>query len=259
MKLNYIPTREQKPRLSGVTMVMDKGLYDCQAEGLCNNAAQYIDYVKLGFGTSILSGSLTEKLKIYRGNGLSVYPGGTLFEAFYIRGMVDEYEEFIRINNFDTIEISDGSIIIDHVEKCELISRFATKYTVLSEVGSKIAGANISTTNWIEMMTAELNAGSKFVIAEAREAGNLGIFDSKGVAKQDMIDEIADKVSLNKVIWEAPTKSQQVWFVKHFGANVNLGNIPAEEVLALETVRQGLRGDTFGHYLPEELNKFVQK
>ncbi len=259
MKLSFIPQREQKPRLRGITMVMDKGIFDCQAEGLCNLAAQHIDFVKLGFGTSLVSGSLSEKLKIYRGSGLSVYPGGTLFEAFYIRGMVDEYEEFIREYNFDTIEISDGSIIIDHTEKCRLISRFAKKYTVLSEVGSKIAGAKVSTSNWIEMMTAELNAGSKFVIAEAREAGNVGIFDSSGAAKQDMIEEIATKVSLDRIIWEAPAKNQQVWFVKHFGANVNLGNIAAEEILSLETIRQGLRGDTFGHFLPEELAAKVQR
>lgn len=259
MKLTFLPDRGSKPRTSGVTMLMDKGLHSCNAEGICELASEYIDYVKLGFGTSIFSGGLDKKLKIYRSYGLKVYPGGTLFEAFYIRGMVDEYEKFIEKYSFDTIEISDGSVIMPHSEKCELIARFASKVEVLSEVGSKVAGAEVSTQKWIDMMKAELEAGSKFVIAEAREAGNVGIFDTKGGAKGDMIGEIVSAVSQDKIIWEAPSKSQQVWFVKELGANVNLGNIASDEILSLETIRNGLRGDTFGQFLPDELKAKVQK
>lgn len=253
-----MPNRGVKPRLCGVTMVMDKGLYESQAEGLCRLAAPIVDFVKLGFGTSLFSGNLDEKLAIYRKYGVEVYPGGTLFEAFYIRGEVDKYENFLKRHNFTTIEISDGSIIMDHNAKCELINRLSQNYTVLSEVGSKVAGREISNHKWSEMMASELAAGSKFVIAEAREAGNVGIFDSKGAAREDMIEQIVSTVPFDRILWEAPAKSQQVWFVKRFGANVNLGNIAADEILSIETIRNGLRGDTFGLHLPDELKASVQ-
>lgn len=258
MEISYLPNRDNKPRCSGVTMVMDKGLYECQVEGLCKLAANLVDFVKLGFGTSLFSGNLADKLSKYREFGMEVYPGGTLFEAFYIRGELDKYEEFLKANNFTCIEISDGSIVMDHNVKCELINRFSQNYTVLSEVGSKVAGAEISNDKWVKMMASELNAGSKFVIAEAREAGNVGIFDSKGSAREDMINQIVDTVPFDRIIWEAPTKSQQVWFVKRFGANVNLGNIAADEILSIETIRNGMRGDTFGLHLPNELKTNVQ-
>lgn len=259
MEISFIPPRGEKPRNCGVTMVMDKGLYECAAEGLCRISASTIDYVKLGFGTSIFSGHLAEKLAIYRKYGVEVYPGGTLFEAFYVRGQLAQYERFVDELGLTTIEISDGSIILDHAEKCRLIERFSSKYTVLSEVGSKVAGMEIAVERWVEMMCAELAAGSRFVIAEAREAGNVGIFDAKGAAREEMISHIAAHVPLERILWEAPTKAQQVWFVKQFGANVNLGNIAAEEVISLETIRCGLRGDTFSLHLPENLKSQVQK
>ncbi len=259
MELSFLPSRGVKPRTEGLTMLMDKGLYTCQVEGICTLAAQHIDFVKLGFGTSLFSGGLDKKLDMYRRHGVTVYPGGTLFEAFYIRGMVDDYERFVELHEFKTIEISDGSLVMNHDDKCRMIERFSSKFEVLSEVGSKIAGAEVVTSKWIEMMREELSAGSSYVIAEAREAGNVGIFDSKGSARADMIDEIVGVVPKSKILWEAPTKNQQVWFVKKFGANVNLGNIAAEEILSLETIRCGLRGDTFGLYLPKELQKKVQK
>lgn len=259
MELSFIPPRGEKPRAKGVTMVMDKGLYECQVEGLCKISAPTIDFIKLGFGTSIFSGHLKEKLAIYKKYGIEIYPGGTLFEAFYIRGQMAQYERFVDELGLKTIEISDGSIILDHAEKCRLIERFSKKYTVLSEVGSKVAGIDIPTEKWIEMMKDELSAGTRFVIAEAREAGNVGIFDSKGAAREDMIDKIAAGVPMDRIMWEAPTKAQQVWFVKHFGSDVNLGNIAAEEVISLETIRCGLRGDTFSLHLPENLKSQVQK
>ncbi|MFI3288263.1 MAG: phosphosulfolactate synthase [Rikenellaceae bacterium] len=258
MKLPFLPHRGIKPRVAGLTMVMDKGLYECQVEGLCELAAPHIDFIKLGFGTSLFTGGLESKLQTYRKYGVKVYPGGTLFEAFYLRGMVDEFETFMEENHFETLEISDGSVIMPHSEKCKLIERFSKKYQVLSEVGSKVAGVEVVTEDWISMMKDELNAGSDFVIAEAREAGNVGIFDGKGQAKSEMIGQIVSCVPQNKIIWEAPTKSQQVWFVKELGANVNLGNIAADEILSLETIRCGLRGDTFGLHLPEELKVKVQ-
>lgn len=258
MDISFIPNRGAKPRSNGITMVMDKGLYTCQVEGLCESVAPIMDFVKLGFGTSLFSGNLDAKIAMYRKFGVEIYPGGTLFEAFYIRGELDKFDIFCEKQGFTTIEISDGSINMPHDTKCELISKYSQKFRVLSEVGSKVAGAEIPTSSWVKMMQNELNAGSSFVIAEAREAGNVGIFDAQGGAQQDMIDELVAGVPVEQILWETPTKSQQVWFVKRFGANVNLGNIAADEVLSLETIRNGLRGDTFGLHLPEELQEQVQ-
>lgn len=259
INLSYLPCRGVKPRKRGVTMVMDKGLYKSEAEGLAEIAASKIDFIKLGFGTSLFSDNLKEKIAIYKASNIDIYLGGTLIEACYVRGQVDDYERFIDELGLSAVEISDGSIIMDHKEKCRLISHFSRSRTVLSEVGSKIAGADISTDKWIDMMKAELDAGSTFVIAEAREAGNVGIFDSKGNVNVDMINAIAAQVPLEKIVWEAPLKAQQVWFVKHFGCDVNLGNIAPNEIISLETIRCGLRGDTFGIHLPESMKLKVQK
>ncbi len=259
MTLSFLPHREPKPRKTGLTMCMDKGLTQSQAEGICIMAGEYIDFIKLGFGTSIFTLDLAEKLKIYRKHGIEVYPGGTLFEAFYIRGMVEEFEGFVQQNGFTTVEISDGSVVMDHTEKCQLIERFSKKYRVLSEVGSKVAGVEISDSEWVDMMHKELEAGSSYVIAEAREAGNIGIFDAKGGANKDLVNSIARNVGAENIIWETPTKAQQVWFVKEFGAGVNVGNIAADEILSLETIRNGLRGDTFGLHLPDSLKQKVQQ
>ncbi len=259
MDITFLPKRGIKPRELGITMVMDKGLGQSTAESICKMAAPYIDFVKLGFGTSLFTADLDQKLAIYKKYGIKVYAGGTLFEAFYIRGKHDEFVRFVNEYGFSAVEISDGSIILDHDEKCRIIEKLSANHKVLSEVGSKVAGVDYSSKRWIEMMQAELNAGSQYVIAEAREAGNVGIFDSKGGAREELINEITQKVPMEKIIWEAPAKNQQVWFVKRFGANVNLGNIAAEEILSLETIRCGLRGDTFGLYLPDELKAKVQK
>ncbi|MFI3298316.1 MAG: phosphosulfolactate synthase [Rikenellaceae bacterium] len=259
MEITHLPKRGFKPREQGITMVMDKGLNQFNAEGLCKMAAPIIDFVKLGFGTSLFTSDLDEKIEIYHKYGIKVYAGGTLFEAFLVRGMLQEYKDFVKAHNFDVVEISDGSIVLDHTQKCKLIEEFSAQHTVLSEVGSKVASVEITPQGWVQMMCDELSAGSQYVIAEGREAGNMGIFDSKGAARTDLIDLITSSVPLDKILWEAPTKSQQVWFVKQFGANVNLGNIAADEIISLETIRCGLRGDTFGLYLPEDLRSNVQR
>lgn len=258
INLSYLPDRGVKPRQCGVTMVMDKGLYTYEAEGLAAMAASKIDFVKLGFGTSLFCENLKEKIAIYHRNNIEVYLGGTFFEACYIRGQIADYEDFITELGLHTVEISDGSINMPHDEKCRLITHFSRNFTVLSEVGSKVAGKEISTDSWIEMMKGELEAGSSFVIAEAREAGNVGIFDSKGGANVEMIEAIASQIPLCKIVWEAPQKSQQVWFVRNFGCEVNLGNIAPGEIISLETIRCGMRGDTFGLHLPEALKAMVQ-
>ncbi|MEI7491684.1 MAG: phosphosulfolactate synthase [Bacteroidota bacterium] len=256
--LPFLPERSLKPRQNGIAMVMDKSLSVREAEDLVSVGSEFIDYVKLGFGTSLVTRDLQKKIKVYKEGGLKVYLGGTLFEAFFIRDRFDDYRKYIDQLGLDTVEISDGSMNIDHDVKCEHINILSRQYTVLSEVGSKESGILISPSKWIEMMQKELQAGSFKVIGEARESGNVGIYRPTGKAHVALINKILSKVDIQKIIWEAPLKSQQVWFIKHFGANVNLGNIPPSEIIPLETLRLGLRGDTFFQFLPEKLKKFQQ-
>lgn len=254
--LDFIPERPQKPRDKGLTMVMDKGLSVRQAENLMSSSSHLVDFVKLGFGTSLITQGLKEKIEVYHQANVKVFLGGTLFEAFLVRDAVDEYKKLVASLQLKAVEISDGSILLPHDQKCAWISEFAKDYTVLSEVGHKMAGADISHNEWIAMMQKELKAGSFKVIAEARESGTIGIFGKDGKADAVLIKEISQAVSLDNVLWEAPLKSQQAWFVQEFGANVNLGNIAYNEVIALETLRLGLRGDTFFRFLPENLQQF---
>ncbi|MGQ9846248.1 MAG: phosphosulfolactate synthase [Bacteroidales bacterium] len=253
-KLPFLPERSQKPREKGLTMVMDKGLSTQEAANLCEIGSEYIDYIKFGFGTSIVSKNIKEKIKIYRSCGIRTYFGGTLFEAFIVRNMFDEYRRFVDELELDLVEVSDGSMVLDHDKKCEYINQLSKQYTVLSEVGSKEESIIISPSKWIKMMKKELEAGAFKVIAEARESGNVGIYRSNGSAHVVLINKILSAIDSDKIIWEAPNKSQQVWFVRLLGPNVNLGNIAPSEIISLETIRMGLRGDTFFQFLPEELH-----
>ena len=252
-ELDFIPERPERPRNSGLTMVMDKGLSTRQAEDLIDSSADYVDLVKLGFGTSAFSNNLNEKIKLYHEAGMKVYLGGTLFEAFVVRNNLDAYKKYVDQLGLNTIEVSDGSISIPHDEKCKWIENLSKDYTVLSEVGSKEEGILISPSKWIKMMQTELQAGSWKVIAEARESGTVGIYRPNGQAHVMLINRILQKVALENIIWEAPKKAQQVYFIQHMGANVNLGNIAENEVIPLECLRRGLRGDTFFQFLPEEI------
>lgn len=259
MKLTHIPERSERPRNSGVTMVMDKGLSLRQAENFVDTAAEFVDMVKLGFGTAYVTKNLKEKIQVYHEAGLKVYLGGTFFEACLIRNQLDDYLSFISKNGIQMLEVSDGSMMIPHDEKCELISRLSKDFEVLSEVGSKEEGILISPAKWIKMMVNELEAGSKKVIAEARESGTVGIYRPNGTAHVMLINKILARVDLNDILWEAPKKQQQVWFIKQFGANVNLGNIEPAGVIPLECLRLGLRGDTFFTFLPEEAQSKIQE
>lgn len=252
-ELPFIPNRTTTPRDSGLTMMMDKGLSWRQAENFVDSCTEYTDLVKLGFGTSFVTKDFQRKLDIYHGAGLKCYLGGTLFEAFIIRGMFDDYRKLLDKYNIKVVEVSDGSIVLDHELKCKYISDLSKDFTVLSEVGSKEEGILISPNKWINMMQAELEAGSWKVIAEARESGTVGIYRPNGTAHVALVNKIIAKVSMENVLWEAPKKAQQVWFIKQFGTNVNLGNISHNEVIPLETLRIGLRGDTFHDFLPEHL------
>ena len=251
--LPYIPERPPKPRSSGLTMVMDKGLSIREAEDFMSVGSEYTDYVKLGFGTSLITPGFEKKIRIYKKAGTIPYFGGTLFEAFIIRNMYDQFVEFIKKHDINLIEISDGSYDIEHQRKLDYISRLSEIATIISEVGSKKKEVIYSPEEWVAMMKAELNAGSVKVIAEARESGTTGIYNEDGSINNEIIGAISEHVKLENVIWEAPQKSQQAWFIKHFGANVNLGNIAPNEIIPLESLRCGLRGDTFFQFLPDNL------
>ncbi|MFA8298932.1 MAG: phosphosulfolactate synthase [Hyphomicrobiales bacterium] len=251
--LPFLPERENKPRANGIAMVMDKGLSLRQADDLIQSSGHLIDYVKLGFGTSIITNNLSDKIRFYQSNNIRTYFGGTLFEAFAIRNMFDDYRNLLNQHRMECVEISDGSMNMPHDKKCEYIHTLSKDFEVLSEVGSKDASINIPPQEWVEQMRRELDAGSFKVIGEARESGTVGLFDKQGQANTDVIDQITNNLNIEDIIWEAPIKSQQIWFIKHFGANVNLGNINPNEIIPLETLRLGLRGDTFMHFLPSEL------
>jgi phosphosulfolactate synthase len=250
-QLSQIPQRTQKNRQEGLTMVMDKGLSIQEVHQFISVASPYIDIVKLGFGTAMVTPNLKDKLKVYADYDIPVYFGGTLFEAFLIRNQFDEYLKMVQDAGLKHVEVSDGSISIPHAEKCGYIEKLAKHVTVLSEVGSKDAAHIIPPYKWIELMKAELEAGSQYVIAEAREAGNVGIYRSSGEVREGLVQEILTQIPQDKIIWEAPQKAQQVYFLELCGCNVNLGNIAPNEVIPLEATRVGLRGDTFTFYLDQ--------
>jgi phosphosulfolactate synthase len=247
--LKNLPERTTKPRQIGYTMAMDKGLSLRQTEDFVATCATHIDIVKLGWATSYVTPHLKEKIKVYKDAGIPCYFGGTLFEAFIIRDQFDDYRKLLDKYDVQFAEVSDGSIDLDHDKKCDYIKKLTGQVTVLSEVGSKDADKIIPPYQWIELMQKELEAGAWKVIGEAREGGNVGLFRSSGEVRSGLVQEILTKIPFEKIIWEAPQKAQQVWFIKLLGANVNLGNIAPEEVIPLETIRLGLRGDTFLHFL----------
>jgi phosphosulfolactate synthase len=247
--LTQIPDRTQKPREQGFTMVMDKGLSCREVEDFLEVGADYTDIVKLGWATSYVVPNLQRKLDIYKAAGIPVYFGGTLFEAFIIRGQFEDYRRLLDKYGMEYAEVSDGSLELDHDRKLEFIRELSGQVKVLSEVGSKDAEKIIPPYKWIAQMKTELEAGAIKVIGEAREAGNVGLFRSTGEVRSGLVEEILTQVPFESIIWEAPQKAQQVWFIKMLGANVNLGNIAPNEVVSLETIRLGLRGDTFSHFL----------
>ena len=250
--LTQLPVRTSKARENGLTMMMDKGLSLRQTEDFLSSNHEHTDIIKLGFGTSIITPNIAEKIKLYQNNGMLVYAGGTLFEAFAIRKQLDDYKKYMNHIGLEMVEISDGSMSMHHDIKCEIIADFSKDFKVISEVGSKDASVEISIENWQNWIQNELSAGSWKVITESRESGNVGIWNDDGGIKSELIDKIAKNIIVENIIWEAPKKEQQVWFIKKFGTNVNLGNIAFDEVIPLETLRLGLRGDTFNLFLQNE-------
>lgn len=253
--LSQVPPRSLKPRNEGLTMVMDKGLSVREVEDMLSTSADHIDIVKLGWATSFVTPNIENKLAAYREANIPVYFGGTLFEAFVVRNQFEDYMRILDKYDLQLAEVSDGSITLPHEEKCEYISKLAQRGKVLSEVGSKDAEKIFAPYKWIQMMKAELEAGAWKVIGEAREGGNIGLYRSSGEVRQGLVDEIIHAISAENIIWEAPQKSQQVYFVKLVGQNVNLGNIAPNEIIPLETIRLGLRGDTFATFLSDDVKQ----
>jgi phosphosulfolactate synthase len=239
-----LPQRSAKPRETGLTHVLDRGLSLAEVDGLVEVAGDAVDFVKLGWGTALATGNLEAKLARYREYGIPVVCGGTLTELAIAQNRVEEMVGWLRELGLEHVEVSDGTIVLDHDRKLELIDRLARDFTVFSEVGSKDAERIMAPYRWVEQITSELAAGAWKVIAEARESGTVGLYRHDGEVRMGLVDEIAHEVETERLLFEAPLKEQQVWFLKRFGPNVNLGNIPPADVLSLETLRLGLRSDT---------------
>jgi len=242
--LSNLPQRTGKPRNKGITLALDSGFSVRQAEDFCSVASQHIDIVKLGWGTSYVTANLEEKLGVYSSHNIPVYFGGTLFEAYLLRDELDKYIEFLKFFEIRFVEVSNGTIRLSDHKKLDIIHNLNKDFTVLSEVGSKNPNDIIPPYKWVKMINNELEAGSWKVICEARESGTVGVFRPNGEVRSGLIEEITDQIPQESLIFEAPQKDQQIWFIKKFGPNVNLGNIKPDEVISVETIRLGLRGDT---------------
>jgi phosphosulfolactate synthase len=247
-----LPPRTTKPRQNGITHILDSGLSVAGVDGMVEVAGEFVDLVKLGWGTGVVTGNLEAKLARYREHGIPVMFGGTLTELAIAQDRLDALVARLHELGLDYIEISDGTINVEHDRKLELISTLAKEFTVLSEVGSKDDTRIMAPYRWVEQIESELEAGAWKVIAEARESGRTGIFRHDGEVRMGLIDEILHAVPAEKVLFEAPLKDQQVWFVRRVGPDVNLGNISPEEALSLETIRVGLRADTAVAHPDEE-------
>ena len=243
-----LPKRAAKPRSVGITHILDKGLGPSQITDLMTVAAPYVDIVKLGWGTPYVTQNLAQKIELYRSHGVPVCFGGTMLEVSLRQNKLEEYIAAVKQLGVDHVELSDGTIAMQEDDKLELLRRLAKDFKVLSEVGSKDAEVVIAPYKWVDSIKRELDAGAWKVITEGRESGTVGVYQSTGEVKEGLIDEIVASVSADNLLFEAPVKKQQTWFVKQFGPDVNLGNIPPEDVISVETLRLGLRGDTLLHF-----------
>jgi phosphosulfolactate synthase len=239
-----ITSRKRKPRKTGLTQVLDKGLSIAEIESMLEVSASYVDIVKLGWATSVVVENLDAKLDAYRRADIDVCCGGSLFELAVVKKQIPEYIAFLKDHGFEHVEVSDGVIELSRSEKLRYIERLARHFTVFSEVGRKDRTNVVAPARWVKDIKEELGAGSWKVICEGRESGTVGIYQGTGEVKAGLIQEIEAQIDSGRVIFEAPQKHQQVWLVKHFGPNVNLGNVPPRDVISVETIRQGLRADT---------------
>ncbi|MEL7038136.1 MAG: phosphosulfolactate synthase [Cyanobacteria bacterium J06592_8] len=239
-----LPERTRKPRNSGITHVIDRGIGLRQAEDLLETAANFIDFIKLGWGTSYVTQNLPEKVSLYQSFGIQLCFGGTLFEVAVLQNKFDQFRKYLQKFNMKYVEVSVGSVHIPLDKKCWYIEELAKDFVVLSEVGSKDPNQIMPPYIWIKNIQAELAAGAWKIIAEARESGTAGIYRKDGEIRFGLIDEIITQIDFNDLIFETPKKAQQVWLIDKFGHSVNLGNIAVNDVISLETLRLGLRSDT---------------
>jgi phosphosulfolactate synthase len=240
-----LPQRGAKPRSTGRTHILDKGLPVRFIDDQLDVVGEFVDLVKLGWGTSVVTPNLEDKLGIYRAHQVEVCFGGTLFELAYLQGRVDEYIDWLTSLGVNSVEISDGTLEMSGSDKLDIITRLAPDFTVYSEVGSKDSTAIVTPARWVRAIREELEAGASHVILEGRESGTAGMYRESGEIRMGLIDEIIESgIAVDHLVFEAPTKQQQVWLFKHIGPEINLGNIPLEEALGVETLRLGLRADT---------------
>jgi len=244
-----VPARSPKPRVQGLTHVIDKGMSLPDIEGLFDTAGDYVDIVKLGWGTSYVTRNLEKKIALYRSFDTPVVCGGTLFEAVVARDKLDEYKSWLSANRLAHVEVSDGTIALPRERKLELIAELARDFVVLSEVGSKDAEVVYAPYQWVEWIREDLDAGAWKVITEGRETGTAGIYRPSGDMRTGLIDEIVHEIDAADVVFEAPGTAAQAWFVQRLGPDVNIGNVPPDEVIPLETLRLGLRADTLKEVL----------
>lgn len=244
--LNFLelPQRPQKPRNIGITHVIDRGIGIRKAQDLLETCGHLIDFLKLGWGTGYVTKNLAEKIKLYQEFGLEVYFGGTLFEVSVLHNKFDEFRKMLQSYDITHVEVSTGTLELTLEQKEQYIRELARDFVVLSEVGSKDAEKVMAPYVWIKMIQADLEAGAWKVITEGRESGTAGICRQDGEIRTGLIDEIITQIDPNQMIFEAPNKAQQVWFIQKFGHAVNLGNITVDDVIPLETLRLGLRSDT---------------
>jgi phosphosulfolactate synthase len=239
-----LPERTTKPRESGLTHVLDKGLSLEQARQFLEVSSQYVDIVKLGWGTAVVTPNVKDKIALYQSYDIPVSFGGTFFEVCLRQGKYDEFLALVDQCEMTCVEVSDGTIDMDEEDKLAIIRDLSKRYKVLSEVGSKDDAVVITPSKWVELIGRELEAGAWKVITEGRESGTVGIYRPSGDVKDGLLEEIKETFDTSQILFEAPVKKQQAWFIKQFGTNVNLGNIPPEEVISVETLRIGVRGDT---------------
>ncbi len=243
-----LPERTTKPRESGLTHVLDKGLSLEQVRQFVEVAGDYTDIVKLGWGTAVVTPNVKEKVALYQSFGIPVCFGGTFFEVCLRQGKFDEYLALVDECGMGCVEISDGTIDMEEEDKLAILRKLSKRYRVLSEVGSKDDAVVITPTKWVDSIKRELEAGAWKVITEGRESGTVGIYRPTGDVKDGLLEEIRNAFDTSQILFEAPVKKQQAWFIKQFGTNVNLGNIPPDEVISVETLRIGVRGDTLLHF-----------
>jgi phosphosulfolactate synthase len=239
-----LPARDRRPRRVGITHVLDKGTPIPVLEATLSSAGDLIDVLKIGWGISYVDRMAKDRVALCIGAGITVCLGGTLVEVCAAQGKIDALRQWATGLGVDAVEISNGLQALTSREKTALIRAFAADFVVFAETGAKDDKAPVVTADWLDEMESDLDAGARWVIAEGRESGTVGLYTADGAPRSDLIEAIAERVPLDRVIFEAPRKSQQAWFIRRFGSGANLGNVALDEVLALETLRVGLRADT---------------